>query len=153
MEVRGDAAPKVACLDNLLRREEERFELGDRSAEVTEGNAVGRLELEHALDDGVRPVGYGKHPLEVVGFLKPPGKAAVVGRGDGPWLAAGDHVDQDDTQGPDIGEASAVGLPICQMPNDLCGRIVGQHCKKMRTRGNKIYRDSCKSLYHSRVRS
>jgi hypothetical protein len=78
-------------------------------AKAIESDAVLGVEGKDLGEDGEALVRDGEDPAKEEGVLQEGGERLVVGRRTPPGVAATDEVDQDDTQGPDVGSAGGVG--------------------------------------------
>ena len=110
----------LVVLVELVHLREERIDLEDGAAESGERHAPEGVQDEDALEDRVRGVRHREHFLERVGIGEEAGEALVLGICQIPGVVAGDHVDEDDAQRPDVAEAGTVGSTVAQRAQTFC---------------------------------
>ena len=100
----------LACACELVVPQEERVQLGDGLPQLSECDPVKRVEREDALQDRTRAVRYREHMFEVVRVLQEVSEAFVFRGCKCPRVTTAHHVDKDDSEGPDVAKAGAIGI-------------------------------------------
>jgi hypothetical protein len=74
----------------------------DQVSKLRDGDPLGRVEFEDALQDGVQLWGEGKNGPEELGILHVGAESAVLERGPLPWVTATGQVHKNDAQAPHV---------------------------------------------------